>query len=345
MRKNLLLLILIALHFSVAEAAVVADLYSGEVAVLSQAEDDRVQVVPDALIQVLQKLSGRRDLPLTPVLDEALVNANRMLLSYRYTNFERVGPDGTVEEELRLVASFTQPEVDRLVQQLGLPRWQQERPAVQLWVVVDDGQNRELKPVEFEYAWQSMKDIASLRGLPVSWPELDEEEVQLIDMRLVWGGFTDYLVERGAPEDGVAIVAARREGPRWTLRWNIVSGKQKLSWNNSDREFLFALAQGTHWMADRIAEANTIAAAEQGSRMVEIVIGELDSSDDYVDCLDYLQGLSLVTAVSVLGAEPGQIRFRLEINAPAAYLAETFDRGTVLLPAKAGSNYDYEFLP
>ena len=41
-------------------------------------------------------------------------------------------------------------------------------------------------------------------------PELDEEEAQLIDMRLVWGGFTDYLLERGEPGDGLAIVAARR---------------------------------------------------------------------------------------------------------------------------------------
>jgi hypothetical protein len=339
-----LLLILIALHVSVVEAVAGPDLYSGEVAVPSQAEEDRNHAVPDALIQVLQKLSGRRDLPLTAELDEALGNANRMLLSYRYTNFDRIGPDGIVNEELRLIASFMQPEVDRLVQQIGLPRWQQERPAVQLWVVVDDGQSRELKPVELEYAWQSMQDIAMLRGLPVSWPELDEEEVQLIDMRLVWGGFTDYLVERGAPGDGVAIVAARREGPQWSLRWNIVSGKQKLSWSNSDRELLFALAQGIHWMADRIAEANTIAATEQGSRMVEVAIGGLNSADDYVACLDYLQNLSLVTAVSVLAAEPGQVRFRLEINAPSNYLSATLRRGTVLLPARAGSKYDYEFL-
>ena len=345
MRIKILLLILIALHVPPVVASAGTDLYSGEVIVSSQVEEDRVQAVPVALIQVLQKLSGRRDLPLSPALDAALGNANRMLLSYRYSNFERVGPDGVINEELRLIASFMHTEVDRLVQQLGLPRWQQERPAVELWVVVDDGQSRNLKPVEFEYAWQSMEDIASLRGLPVTWPELDEEEAQLIDMRLVWGGFTDYLVERGAPADGVAIVAARREGPVWTLRWNIVSGNQKLSWNNSDQAFQYALAQGTHWMADRIAEANTIAATEQGLRMIDIVVGELDSADDYAACLGYLQGLSLVNAVSVLGAEPGQVNFRLEINAPADYLSETFDRGTILLPAKAGSDYDYEFLP
>ncbi len=87
---------------------------------------------------------------------------------------------------------------------------------VQIWVVIDDGLSRQLKPITFDYVWESMEDIAAMRGLPVSWPELDEEELQLVDMRLVWGGFTDYLVERGAPADGVAIIAARREGPQWT---------------------------------------------------------------------------------------------------------------------------------
>ena len=88
---------------------------------------------------------------------------------------DRAGPDGAVSQEIRLVAQFMQPEVDRVLQQAGLARWQQERPPVQLWVVIDDGRNRQLKPLEYGYAWASMEDIAALRGLSVSWPELDED--------------------------------------------------------------------------------------------------------------------------------------------------------------------------
>ena len=58
-----------------------------------------------------------------------------------------------------------QPEVDAIVQQLGLPRWRQERPEVQLWVVIDDGRNRQLKPLEFAYAWESMEQVAAVTGL------------------------------------------------------------------------------------------------------------------------------------------------------------------------------------
>jgi len=342
--KNLLLII-IMLQLPVIATAAEVNLYSGEVLVSSQGEADRNAAIPEALIQVLQKLSGQREMPLSPSLDEAIGNANSLLLSFRYENVDRAGPDGEVTRELRLLAQFMQSEVDRVVQQAGLPRWQQERPAVEIWVVIDDGRTRELKPVEFGYAWQSIEDIAALRGLPVSWPELDEEEVQLVDMRLVWGGFTDYLVERGAPADGVAIIAARREGPEWTLRWNLASGDKNWSWRTSDQELMFALASGIHQMTGQIAAANTIAASEQGSSAADIIIGELNSAADYAACLEYLQNLSLVTHVEILAANPGQVHFRLQLNASPEYLSAAFDRGSVLLRARTGSEYNYEFLP
>jgi hypothetical protein len=339
-----ILLIIITLLLTTAQVFAAADLYSGEVVVASQSEADRAEAIPEALIQVLQKLSGRREMPFSPALDEALGNADRLLLSFRYKNVDRAGPDGIVNRELRLVAQFMQPEVDRIAQQAGLPRWQQERPPVQIWVVIDDGRKRDLKPVEFEYAWEAMEDLAAMRGLPVSWPELDEEEAQLIDMRLVWGGFTDYLVEWGAPGDGLAIIAARREGPQWTLRWNLASGEQNWSWRNSDQELMFALAQGIHQMTDHMAAANAIAVSDQGQSSVEITIGGLLGANDYVRCLEYLQNLSLVTAVEILAAEPGRVHFRLQLNASSVHLSEAFNRGSVLLPSRSGSEYEYEFL-
>ena len=340
-----LLLIIVTLHLSIAQLSADTNLYSGEVSVASQTEADRNAAMPEALIQVLQKLSGKREMPLSPALDEALDEANSIVRSYRYKKVDQTAADGTVTEELRLVAQFMQPQVDGIVQRIGLPRWRQERPGVQIWVVIDDGLNRRLKPVEFGYAWESIEDIAAIRGLPVSWPELDEEEAQLVDLRLVWGGFTDYLVERGAPGDGLAIIAARREGPQWVVRWNLASGSQHWSWQTSDLNLMYALADGIHQMADQIAASNAIAVSDQGSWVIDVSIGELNGADDYVRCLNYLQGLSLVNAVDVLGATPGSVNFHLQLNASTEYLTEAFEQGTVLARASAGSGYDYKFLP
>ncbi len=340
-----LLLIIVTLHLSVAQALAQTDLYSGEIPVSSQGEADRNAAIPLALVQVMQKLSGKREIPASPAFDDALSNAARYLRSYRYAKVARDTADGDVSEQLRLVAQFMQPEVDRIVQEIGLPRWRQERPDVQLWVVFDDDLSRQLKPIRFNYAWESIEDIAAMRGLPVSWPELDEEELQLLDMRLVWGGFTDYLVERGAPQDGVAIIAVRREGPEWVVRWNLASGSQTWSWQNNDIELTNALAEGTQRMADEIAASNTIAVSDQGISTIDISIGALDSASAYASCLAYLQKLSLVNDVEVIGANPGRVKFRLQLNASTEHLAETFRQGLVLVPAGAGSDYDYEFLP
>lgn len=343
MHKVLLIIILLSLPATHVLAD--TDLYTGEIVVSSQGQADRDAAVPDALIQVLQKLSGQRELPVSPVLDEALSNAVRILRSYRYTRVDLTSADGSITQELRLVAKFMQPEVDRIVQQVGLPRWRQERPEVQLWVVIDDGLNRQLKPLEYVYAWESLEQTAKTRGLPVGWPDLDDEEKQLLDMRLVWGGFTDYLVERGAPEDGVAIIAARRIGPQWTVRWNLAGGSQSWSWQNKDVSLVYVLQEGIHQMADRVAASNTIAVSDQGVWTIELTVGGLNNANAYARCLDYLQNLSLVNAVEILGADPGRVHFRLQLNASQEHLSEALRQGTVLLATRAGSDYEYDFLP
>lgn len=339
-----LLLMIIALLLPPAEAGAVENLYTSEVVVANQGEDERNAAVPDALIQVLQKLSGQRELAFSPALDEALSNANRLLHSFRYKNLERTGSDGVMFRELRLVAQFRKSEIDRVVQQAGLPRWGQDRPPVQIWVVMDDGLNRQFKPVEFGYAWEAMENIAAMRGLSLIWPDLDEEELQLIDMGLVWGGFIDYLVERGAPHDGVAIVTIRRDGPFWALNWAVSNGAEKWSWRNSDQELMFALVDGIHQMTDRFAASNTIAASAQSEWSFDITIGGINSARDYAACLDYLGDLSLVTGVEVAGADPGRVHFVLQLNASPEHLPDVFSRGAMLYPSRVGSQYDYELL-
>ena len=78
------------------QGACAQELYSGEVSVEGQGEEERDEAVPSALIQVLQKLSGRRELPLTPALETALADANHMLVSFHYRPHDRSMPDGSV---------------------------------------------------------------------------------------------------------------------------------------------------------------------------------------------------------------------------------------------------------
>ena len=95
------------------------NLYSGEVLVSDQSVAERQQSVPAALIQVLQKHSGQRELPLHHALDVALLDAQRIMVSFHYQNRERTAPDGTQSKELWLVAHFLPQAVDQIVRDPG----------------------------------------------------------------------------------------------------------------------------------------------------------------------------------------------------------------------------------
>lgn len=316
------------------------DLYSGEVEVADQSAAERQSAVQGALLQVLQKHSGMRELPLQPALDRALRNASRMLLSFHYRSHERAQPDGAVDTELRLVASFLPQAVEEVVQELELPRWRKERRPVTLWVVVDDGTGRDLMPMEYAYAWDALSDVAKARGLPIQWPELDEAQRNAVDLQLLWGGFTDELQQPQDSSAGVVIVAARREGPVWNVRWNFGGAERTAGWRIRDRDLGFALVDGLHRLVDFVASRDAIAPSEQGDWRFDLRVAGLRDAADYARCLAYLEGLSVVDGLDVVEAGPGEVMFSLELNAMPTYLVSELERDRVLRPdAEVASRY------
>lgn len=329
MARSLTILPLLILMMSMPVRAL--DLYSGEVVVEDQGAAERLRSVPSALIQVLQKHSGQRELPLHPALDSALLSANRIMISFYYREHEKLAPDGSASKEWRLVANFLPEAIEEIVKQMELPRWRSDRTPVSIWIVVDDGLGRRLMPVEYEYAWNALKDIASQRGLPLQWPELDEEQAKAVDLQLLWGGFTDELPEEMVNTGDIVIVAARREGPEWNVRWNFGSEEQTSGWRVRDRDLSLALVDGLHSLTDYVSRRDAIAASGQGKWLYEISISGFRGASDYAECLAYLEGLSVVDRVNIREAGKGVIRFSLELNTIPEYFEEEVDRDEFLV--------------
>ena len=326
---RLILLALLLIQLPVANGlAAPADLYTGEAVVESQQLSERKRALPLALMQVLQKLSGLRHFDMYPLVEDSLDSAGSMLVSFHYRNEENIQADGEVFDELHLVARFSEPEVNELMRSLQLPLWPPERAATQIWVVVDDGLDRRIMPLEFAYAWEAMAEAAASRGMPVEWPEPDDEGNYPIDVQLLWGGYTEDLVELGI--DSVMVAAARREGPEWSVRINLGYGGQNWTWRNRDVDLQLVLSEGMQQAVDRVAEANTIIAADQGRWFHELTVGGIAGAHDYSRCLAYLQKLSMVEQVRVASAGDGLVRFKLELNAVPLYLEEALSSGSML---------------
>lgn len=326
MRAVLLIFVLIVMPAGTGFAAT-AGLYTGEIRVESQQKSVRNRALPLALKQVLQKLSGRGSFEDFPLVEPVLDTASSIVVSFYYRNVEITLADNNVSHQLLLVARFAETEVNELLRKLQLPLWPAERRSVEIWVVVDDGAGRRIMPVEYAYAWGSMNAIAAARGQPVSWPEPDEEGIFPVDAQLLWGGYTEDIT---GEEGAVLIAAARREGAKWSVRLNLDYGGQTWVWRQHDVDLQQALGDGMHEAVNLVAEANTIAAIDQGKWLHELTVTGIGGADDYRRCLDYLQNLSIVDRVFVTTASREMVRFSLELNAVSLYLDETLAAGPVL---------------
>ena len=81
---------------------------------------------------------------------------------------------------------------------------------------------------------------------------------------------------------------------------------------------------------DLVAAAHTIAASDLGTWEHELTVTGLGGAGDYERCLAYLQQLSVVNQIAVVSAQPGNVTFRLELDALPQYLEETLLGGRFL---------------
>jgi hypothetical protein len=335
--RTILLTTLLMLSPLAQGQSAVDGLYTGQATVENQRESERKTALPRALKQVFQKLSGLREFEDYPLMQEVLADAAAVLVSFHYRDFGQMQADGSTIEELRLVANFSRREVDELMKALQLPLWEPQRKAIEVWVLVDDGLDRRILPVEFEYAWRAMDEVASARGLALNWPKTDEEGNYPVDQQLLWGGYTEDLTETARNANMVA--AARREGPEWNVRINLSYGGENWTWRSRDVDLQWALTSGIEQAADLVAQANTIAAADQGRQVSEVTVTGIVNAQDYARCLNFLQNLSVVEQVTVASARAGLVRFRLELNALPLYLENALSSASMFEFQEAENSY------
>jgi len=335
MKRIFIIFLLILLHVNISLAAPI-DLYTGEAVVETKQPSERKAALPRALQQVLTKLTGLSDFDDYPQVRPALGSAASIVVSFHYRSVETSLEDGSESSELRLVASFPESEVDQLLKRLQLPLWPQERPTTEVWVIVDDGTGRKIMPEEYEYVREPMNEVATTRGLPLAWPVPDEEGMYLVDVQLLWGGYTDELT---GGNGAVLIAAARREGANWSVRLNLDYGGQNWAWRHSDVDLQRVLGDSMQEAVDLVVAANTIVASDQGQWLQELTVSGVGGARDYRECLDYLQKLSVVERVSVKSASRGLVEFSLELNAAPMYLKEALASGRMLEYAEADSRW------
>ncbi len=315
----------------------VADLYVGEVLVVSR-DDVRLREGARAgLLQVLVRVSGSTAVADNATIRAALRNPAAYYYQYGYGSTDRLLLiDGQEVPAQVLRLSFDSRTIATLLRDAGFPVWGTNRPAVLLWVAEDDDTDRRLLteagPLPLREAFA---EEAKSRGLPLLFPLLDlEDELSPVE---VWGLFLDRIEVASARYGPDVILAGRISKDDQGLlvaRWyyHIVDRWQGLDGIVSEPQELIAAVMDQ--LASELAAQYAVGAA-RGSLMLRV--GAVDDLDDYADVSAYLQSLAPVVDLAVVEVQGDEILFRLETEGQATQLREIISLDRKMLPINARS--------
>jgi len=303
---QLLLLALFCVYGTSVRAAVVQNLYEVRVAVADQAEAD--QAFATAFKQVILKVAGLESALEHPVLQEAAEKARQYAAQYGF-----VGQ----EPNLWLEVSFVPGAIDRLLTQAEQPAWGDNRPAVVVWLAVEQNNRRELLGADggSTSLVGQLEQRATERGLPLVIPLMDLQDTSRVSSADVWGLFLDTVREASHryAHDAVLVGRVYRSGEGlWSGRWQLsVKGEvvsDSASAGSAAEVLRVIVDRVTEHLAQRYTQAGELLA---GDVLIEVV--DVASLKDYATLSQYLGSLRPVGRAQPVLVEGNRIRYRLSL--------------------------------
>lgn len=284
-------------------------LHVGE-ATVDAAPGDSGDSLLRALNQVLVRVTGRAGQDLVQQLGVSAERARTMTLGRQFREAQVLMADGQVRPERRLRVEFDPRAIDALLDQAGLARWGSERPDLLVWLAIDRGDGVDYL-IQDELIDAALARASFEYGIPLARPILDAQDRVEVTPSDIRGGFTAVampaLSRYGA--DGLVMLELRQTDDFWTGRWawRIDESEQAFQRSGVDPGEVIDLGIG------RIAEslAARFAVRPDSVRIQRVSIAGLGLPVHYVEVRRFLEGLTGVEGVRVLGAEGDRVRFEL----------------------------------
>ena len=305
----------LALALVLASAAAASEMPFRSVAPLNDAGPAGVErALQDALERLLVRVTGRRG---AADLAARFPPAPSIVRQYRVV-------DGS-----RLEAEFDDALVRRVLEEADEGVWDGERPALALWLVINDGERWLFRPLEssegasrtldarmvFSGALsRALSDVSALRGIHLSYapsPDTDPAAAELCAEEL-WTGFFACLPETGGGPLmlGRVAIPGAPEDIEWNLREN---GQWKRVWESD-------AAEAVHSVTDMLAARYM---ATQGPvRAWRLVVSPVPDLAAYARLKAGLEALGAVREWRVDGAARDSLRFRITSRTAEAPLRE-----------------------
>jgi len=294
---------------SPAAQALQMPIYEGDVALAAGQDEASEAALRQALTQVLVKVSGDRSLAHDPALAAALSGARAMALTVaRRAALSADGSD-------RLAANFDPGRVHDLLATLGRPVWHSDRPVVLVWLVIDDGVQKQIANAGQIAALSDMTERAHLRGVPMLLPRMDGVDQNRLNPVTLWAAPPQTVLAAGQ-RYGVQTMLVLRltRGDPWRARYTLIDGRNYEEWEQSDAQSSVLLAAGIDGASDRLARRYAVEPEGTSLGVVEWWVDGIASAEDYAAVVGYLGRMEFVRSAQPLRAESGRLLLRLDLG-------------------------------
>lgn len=330
-----LFIVLISLFVTESFAAEVANLYQSPVPVVTQSEQERQQLAPQVLQQVILKVVGDRSAldvtDLTPVLSQA----NKLVQQFQYERINEIDEDLTQPDRLALLLKFNEASLNKSITNLGLPIWSKTRPDVLVWLALDDGQSRTVIGSEsIEHNVPALlNQAADMRGLPLFMPVMDLQDHAQVTFADVWGDFSDSIEiasQRYAPQVILIARVSMQDSLSSQIHWHALINGQSENWQ-SRGDLETALNAGVEELTDRLARRFTqVVSNNQYEQQLALQISNVGDYADFSRLMQYLSKLQYVSDVQLSSLESDKVDVKLSLQGDLAVFNRTLSIGQVL---------------
>ncbi|EGR2413875.1 DUF2066 domain-containing protein [Vibrio cholerae] len=287
------------------------NLYQAEVAVDPQQSNADAAARVRGMEEVIVRATGSQDALKNDAVQKALRQSNQ------YITQISTQQEGALSV-MRL--QFSAQHIRSLLSQAQLPFWPESRSNLLVWLVEEANYDRN---VSWEHAdtplLNQMKARARVRGLPLTVPVGDFDDVTGVQVSDLWGGFINPIsvASQRYPTDAVLVVRAQGSELRWTLFDQLANTmvnqpKAPISGQASGEQ---AATEMIDEISDYYARKSAVVVSSASSQSVLAQFSPLDSAQDFFVVENKLKRLSSVASLDILKVQDTQVTFNVHLLA------------------------------
>ncbi|EOX3445667.1 DUF2066 domain-containing protein [Vibrio paracholerae] len=318
------------------------NLYQAEVAVDPQQSNADTAARVRGMEEVIVRATGSQDALKNDAVQKALRQSNQYITQI---STQQEG----AQSVMRL--QFSAQHIRSLLSQAQLPFWPESRSNLLVWLVEEANYDRS---VSWEHAdtplLNQMKARARVRGLPLTVPVGDFDDVTGVQVSDLWGGFINPIsvASQRYPTDAVLVVRAQGSELRWTLFDQLANTmvnqpKAPISGQASGEQ---AATEMIDEISDYYARKSAVVVSSASSQSVLAQFSPLDSAQDFFVVENKLKRLSSVASLDILKVQDTQVTFNVHLLASVEeFTNEVLRMGSAVLmemppeePVSSGNN-------